>query len=273
MNNSYNSNNSGEEGNTGTSSPPNRRYRSACFTLNNWTEEIYNSITQELSQRAKGFVIGKEVGESGTPHLQGYVEFKAQVYFTTLKKLAPTAHWEKAKGNREQNIKYCTKDGDFVCTFPLPRRERLLQSYSQVTWKPWQQQVIDIIESPRDDRTINWFWEPTGNVGKSFLAKYLVLKYDAIIADGKKDNVFAQTLKWIENHNEQDPILILLDIPRYNKEYINYGVLESLKNGMIYSGKYEGGIACFESPHVIVFSNSRPDTDKLSYDRWNIVEI
>jgi hypothetical protein len=47
-----------------------------CFTLNNWTEEEYVQIVQSFSQGGHNYVIGKEVGENGTPHLQGYVEVK-----------------------------------------------------------------------------------------------------------------------------------------------------------------------------------------------------
>lgn len=75
------------------------------------------------------------------------------------------------------------------------------------------------------------------------------------------------------NETGKQPEIVLLDIPRYNKEFTNYGVLEELKNGMIYSGKYEGGLCVFRSPHVIVFSNSKPDKNIMSKDRWNIVNI
>lgn len=100
------------------------------------------------------------------------------------------------------------------------------------------------------------------------------MKYDAIISNGKKDNVFNQINNWIQNHEEdEDPKIIIMDIPRYSNEYINYGMLEEIKNGMIYSGKYEGGICLFDYPHIFVFSNYPPDTDKMSEDRWNIMEI
>ena len=42
---------------------------------------------------------------------------------------------------------------------------------------------------------------------------------------------------------------------------------------MLYSGKYEGGICYFDSPHVIIFANSEPMMDKLSKDRWEILDL
>lgn len=46
------------------------RYSRFCFTLNNWTQEEYEDLT---SRQVKWMVIGKEVGDNGTPHLQGCV--------------------------------------------------------------------------------------------------------------------------------------------------------------------------------------------------------
>ena len=42
---------------------------------------------------------------------------------------------------------------------------------------------------------------------------------------------------------------------------------------MICNTKYETGMKLFNSPHLIVFSNFYPDTDKLSADRWKIALI
>lgn len=256
----------------GNTITPSSSLRKVCFTLNNYTDLELTTLLQEFSKYH--YIIGKEVGENGTPHLQGYIEFGNPLKFRTVKRLLPRAHIERAKGSKLQNITYCSKDGDYITNFPLPRKERILQNeYSDVIWKPWQQQIIDIIETKPDSRTINWFYEPTGNVGKSYLCKYLCLKYDCIIADGKKDNVLNQVKTFIDENPDKDPTVILLDVPRVSQDYINYGVIEQLKNGCVYSGKYEGGQLVFQYPHVIVFANEPPDLSKMSKDRWNVVRI
>lgn len=58
-------------------------------------------------------IIGKETGEDGTPHLQGYVRLRTKVRLSTMKQYLPRAHLEPAKGNDWQNKVYCSKDGDF----------------------------------------------------------------------------------------------------------------------------------------------------------------
>ena len=48
---------------------------------------------------------------SGTPHLQGYAELTKQTRFTTACKWYKW-HIENAYGNQEQNITYCSKQGE-----------------------------------------------------------------------------------------------------------------------------------------------------------------
>lgn len=85
--------------------------RNLCFTLNNYTDEEYKTL---LMQDCKYIIIGKEVGENGTPHLQGYIEFNKPKRLTTLKKINARIHWEARKGTAEQAATYCKKDGDFI---------------------------------------------------------------------------------------------------------------------------------------------------------------
>ncbi len=91
---------------------PPKNVRNFVFTLNNYDAK--------LEQHVKDFdcaymVFGHEVGESGTPHLQGYCELKKQTNFKTLKKDFPTgAHIEPRKGSARQASDYCKKDGKDV---------------------------------------------------------------------------------------------------------------------------------------------------------------
>ncbi|AIF76248.1 Rep [Bat associated circovirus 8] len=87
-----------------------------CFTLNNWTEEEYGLIESTCRSLAKYLIIGKEVGESGTPHLQGFVNFKKKLRLSALKSLPgfTRAHVESARGTDVENQKYCRKQGAYL---------------------------------------------------------------------------------------------------------------------------------------------------------------
>ena len=85
--------------------------RNWIFVINNWSLTDIVSIAQWPFRYV---VYGKEIGDSNTPHLQGYVVFHTMQRLAAVKRLSPRAHWEVARGSTEQNKAYCTKDGDFT---------------------------------------------------------------------------------------------------------------------------------------------------------------
>ena len=91
-----------------------------CFTLNNWTQLELEQMVKIFAMRDIEYIFGKEIGESGTAHLQGYIESKTKIRPSSLK-LSKRIHWEKCKGNRASNIKYCRKEGEVSTNIQLPR--------------------------------------------------------------------------------------------------------------------------------------------------------
>ena len=88
------------------------RSRGYVFTLNNYTEEEITHLRE--TQGHKYLIFGKEVGEEGTPHLQGYIYYPNARRFNTVKKsLGSRYHIESQKGSCDQAIQYCKKEGDF----------------------------------------------------------------------------------------------------------------------------------------------------------------
>lgn len=85
--------------------------RNLCFTINHPTEED-RAWVQNVA--CSYIVAGDEVGEEGTPHIQGYIEFKTPKRFATLKNECPRAHFEKRMGTAKQAADYCKKDGHFI---------------------------------------------------------------------------------------------------------------------------------------------------------------
>lgn len=79
------------------------------FTLNNWTALEYEWLK---AFDCKWMIIGKEVGASGTPHLQGAVVLNTRRQFNSLKKMIgfARAHIEPMLGTPEDSVKYCSKE-------------------------------------------------------------------------------------------------------------------------------------------------------------------
>lgn len=144
--------------------------------------------------------------------------------------------------------------------------------YTDVIWLPWQQKIFDLLAAPVDPRKIHWVVDVVGNHGKSYLAKYIALTRTVIIAEGKKTDVFNQILSKVER--DPSPFdAVILDIPRDGKDYVNYGMIEKVKQGLIYSGKYEGGTIFYPITRVFVFANFEPDFTKWSKDRYDLIYI
>lgn len=261
------------EGNTKSSV----RARKWCFTLNNYSVEECDTLSQYFIEKKWKYIIGKEVGENQTPHLQGYFESRNAIRFDTLKNLNSRWHLEKAKGSLEENFRYCSKDNDFTTNIEgvIDLKDTILKiEYKDVVWKEWQAFVLNILNNEVDKRAIYWFWEPLGNTGKSYLTKYIALTKDCVIASGKTIDIFNQIKLWRDNNKSTAQLpVVIIDNPRSLYNHINYAALESLKNGFIYSGKYEGGQVIGLNPHIVVFANSPPNYSELSQDRFRVFRL
>lgn len=256
------------------------RKRRWALTLNNYTEDELKGLVNILDTKNHKYLIGREIGEEKeTPHLQIYIETKNPTKWSTVKNWNNRLHIEPCKGDRIANLKYCSKENNFLTNFErsafLTREQMILEDeYADIEWKRWQLDIINLIHEPPHKRKIYWFWENDGNVGKSFLLKfiYCIKKDKVIIGNGKMNDVFNQICQHITSGKE--PKIILIDVPRdYATDYFNYGGLENIKNGFFYSGKYEGGQCVFKIPHIIVMCNEEPNYQKFSSDRYNVVEI
>lgn len=282
------------------------------FTLNNpespiqWDEE---DVVYAVYQG--------EVGEEGTPHYQGYVEFRRNMRLTALQRIVPRAHWERRQGSAHQARDYCMKEdtqvepplefGQFSEGGKQGRRldledalqtmkggagkDEMYEQHPEVfakyprfvdyglakakreavekvfisEFKPWQRVVMDKLEAEPDRRQVIWVVDSVGQRGKTFLALHLVDQCGAFYCNGGKhaDITFAY----------QGERIAIFDYVRDAKEYVGYGVIEQIKNGVLFSPKYESGIKRFAVPHVLVVSNFQPEREKMSSDRWCVINL
>lgn len=132
------------------------RARGWVFTINNYSEETYEGICQ---LDCKYLIVGKEVGEQGTPHLQGYIFFNSVKTFQQVKDLFPEApHFELAKGNAEQNFNYCSKEGEYFEKGVRPKTAKEKGDNEKKRYKrAWEQAKAGEIEDIDPDILVRYY--------------------------------------------------------------------------------------------------------------------
>jgi Putative viral replication protein len=99
----------------------NSSHRRYCFTLNNYTPVEVETVEEHLNSDIVQYgVFGFEVGEHGTPHLQGFVIYKGPKRFNAARGFFVRSHVESARSTSDRCREYCIKDGNFreFGTFP-----------------------------------------------------------------------------------------------------------------------------------------------------------
>lgn len=211
---------------------------------------------------------------TGRPHIQLFIKMKKKVRFQYFKNYGfpETVHWEVAKAKTDAlAIAYCFKDDTHPhgslrwakgCKVPKPIA--VITNEEMVTW---QRQLIEYVKRAPDVRRTLWIWSTTGGVGKTRIAKYLAVKEGAMVFNGKGADVFNGIIQWHEKKGEW-PEIMVMNVPLVSKDYVSVTALEAIKDGMFYSGKFEGGQCLMNPPHLIVFANTPPPYDKMTENRF-----
>jgi len=166
-------------------------------------------------------------------------------------------------------------------------KKEILTSYDQVSWKPWQQTLIDIASGPVQNRKVHIVIDPNGNSGKSYLANYLAVKMGFLIVNPSSRRDLGFILTSTLNSGIHVPGVVI-DIARsvvgsgMNEHLPNtamasvYNFVEALHDGRITNTKYESQTVFFKQPHVMIFTNHEIEIRSdftLSRDRWNVMKL
>jgi len=133
----------------------------------------------------------------------------------------------------------------------------------------WQSELYDELESDADDRSVVFYVDSEGGKGKTWFQQWLVTKHSdrvQILGVGKRDDMCYAV--------DSDKSIFLVNVPRGGMEFLQYTVLEQLKDRMVFSTKYQSIMKVLPSNvHVVVFCNEAPDLTKMSEDRYVIREL
>lgn len=289
------------------------RSRNWFYTLNNYNDEELSSIMC-LPVSALFHRVGKEVGDSGTPHLQGTLGFQSVKSLSQLRKTFSTdrIHFEITR-DVLRSLTYCAKEGDYTDFGRIPegkgkrndleafkssvvggtydcRQLRMdhsdvfaryprfcldfirdqvpLRPVDQHPLREWQTSLLKILGNEPSRRHIIFLVDLKGNTGKSWFADWYSIEHPPaqVLEPGKKaDMAYALA---------GDSRVLFMDCPRSKQgDFIQYDFLEAVKNGRVFSGKYESSLKSIGPCHVVVGTNEYPDMTKLSEDRYVIWKL
>lgn len=288
-----------------------------CFTHNNPTDEDEAELCIFLSSpEIKYGLYGREIGESGTRHFQGFCIYHRVHRLVSIRRDLVGCHIEPTRGTSKQARDYCCKDGDFeefgefpgqqgkrsdlerffdwsdaftlehsrpprveevaaqspvLCTkYPRLTATVLLRAPSVIREfgepKPWQQTLKDALLADPDDRKILFVYDPEGGSGKSWFQRWFLQEQTSqtqLLSIGKRDD--------LAHAIDPSRSIFLFNVPRGGMEYLQYTILEQLKDGYVFSPKYYSQMkAMAGNCHVCVFCNEQPDMNKMTWDRYEM---
>lgn len=269
-----------------------RQARRWCFTINNYTGEHEQHLRgiPENPEHIRRIIAGREVGASGTPHIQGYVEFDRPTRLGAVKTAigAGTAHVEVANGTAEQNEEYCSKENDIIIDYGSNGRRRQgqrsdlsevksvldngggMRDVAQVNFGAFlrYQKGLEaysrlLRSQPRDFVTqVVWFYGPTGT-GKSRRAA----EESMALSGGDVAWIGDQTLQWfepyaghkaavIDDFDGRTPLSVLLRL------FDRYPMLVPVK----------GSFVQWRPRIVWITSNFKPEDLYGAHDQWSALQ-
>ena len=189
------------------------------FTINNYSNE------EELSLHLHGtnvenppceftyLIFGKERGDNGTPHLQGYFVLSTKLRLHQIKGIVgfERAHLEIARGSNAQASDYCKKEGDFTEYGALPPAPGNAAHFAQLR---------DWVASQESKPTLKDVWD----VFPTLAARYRSAVLECIDFFGKGPELvdgplrlWQQRLNGIVSHESDSRKVIFVVDPEGNK--------------------------------------------------------
>lgn len=230
---------------------------------------------------AKSFVFQLEQGDTGYRHYQGRLRLikkrrknqALKLFVTPPNYLMPTVNSEYLNGDAFYMMKKDTRVGDDIYTDKdevkiLTKQLALYNSWEE---RPFQSKIREMANT-FDLRKIDLVWDTTGNCGKSMLCEKL--EYDGIAEEIPPFRMMDDIFQWVCSRPIKKAYIV--DMPRgMKKDRLGdfYSGIEVIKNGVAYDKRYSAKKIRFDRPRIFVFTNTLPNLDLMSKDRWCIWKV
>lgn len=290
------------------------RSNRVCFTINHYkdsTPEAFLRYFETNKDRIQYAVVGDEIGDSGTEHLQGFIHIKEDPkkcgirFWKAEIPEGERAHFEQARGTDEQNQDYCTKSGYYIETGETGKATDVWAEIYKATFIGLEEalnvnleygikyynQISALVQrnsTPKFDQKLKLRdWQQSALTKlENQTDRHILFVVDEEGGKGKSalaKHILTTKNAWacqgggirdlMHSYNPKAEYVVF-DMARCNDaQYWPWNFMENLKNGWFTSTKYNGGMVMFNVPKIIVFTNQYPDKSKLSQDRYEIYKI
>jgi len=130
---------------------------------------------------------------------------------------------------------------------------------------PWQAYVIDQLKKDPHSYNIDWYYDPIGGSGKTYLAQYLKAQGDCCYLP----NCDMSDVDAIYD----DERVVIFDFVRSDERDVNYEAIIRMKDGVLLSREPHPHMRHFAIPHVMCFANFMPSRSLTAGCRWKIAEL
>lgn len=125
---------------------------------------------------------------------------------------------------------------------------------------------MDELSEEADDRKVKFIVDYDGGKGKSWFQRWMLTEKPDVVqllGIGKRDDMCFAI--------DESKKIFFINVPRGSMEYLQYAVLEMLKDRVVISNKYTSRVKVLATKvHVVVYTNEDPKMDAMSTDRYDI---
>lgn len=247
-------------------------HRSWVFTLNNYTNDDINHITERFKLLCNVLYASYEVCPTTlTPHIQGFFTLKRPKRLPGLKKiLGDRYHFEKANGDKDDQLNYIFKDGstelikydnggqgkrnditDFMDQWKSCGKRAAVTGdvATYVKYHKGLERAWQVMNEP-DERdqypNVVWLYGPTG-IGKTKFGKDKSNKNYTIICN----------YPWFDGYLNQ-PWVIFDEIEKWETKISPHHLLQLLDCYKMLV-PIKGGFTNWNPPNILITSSHRPE--------------
>ena len=230
-------------------------------------------LKNAFKMHCKSWAFQEEMGDSGYHHWQCRFSLKVKSRHPRLGLPSGCRFSPTSEANKD-NMFYVMDEETRVSGPYTDKDEEIYipRQYRDITLRPFQKNILESAKD-FDPRKIDLIYCPNGGSGKSTIASLAELLHGGFDCPPVNDSkeLIQSVCCYLVDRQIREPKIMFFDMPRaMDKKFLNgmYSAIEQIKKGKVFDLRYHYKCWWFDSPRIWVFTNSLPDLNLLSNDRW-----